>query len=889
MSRPVHDTGPTYQQLHEYRPNYVEDLATIVVKRKGVSTPQRYSHTGKDVMPDDLQVMLTPGARQRALRRILAYSENMSFPFEDPSECHVELEMAMPAYWESLQPYPNPNPAIQELSVLLGVPSGETDRPPSPDAKIYWDARTQKSHAHPDGVCKVYGFDNGRPLRYPMLTGCIYYDMSALASKRHMSQYFLLVCLFLQDMMSLGVSNITTASLSPVVISAIGEIWRFLAGWRPGCKFARQMYLLFLHLQQNVTAPILESSPFHKELFEKYAVCYGGRCVPLGVQDAGRNLQRNAFRLLPRCPRQMLGLRSIMYDRVYHCRKLGSQVLLCDAQLAAYDPEAFEVVQNKCMQQDVMNFYVPLSLARGLPKVTWLKCLNDLEDYMDLLPENYSVEVWYDDKQYMFGYSRDCLNKLIGKQTERGAPNDPQKPLFSSGVNTYVPLGEANPALYAKSFRVYVHYANSDEERLRSVFPSSQEGDAVLAAVNVLNLATPCYNLERRFLTSVPDTTHALYELYNLVFTPGLSQLFWEAPQDCATKAKARFTNPPLPHVNWSEPYGASRRGYLLERTEHKASYTYVMRNQNPRKKNRIFAVPKPSKMAEYMWKIKPAWDTGLDCKAHLTGNLFEDLNKIQSYKHAAYHLTAANFVYFHTEMYKEQCSVRDLLLCKAEESGFSHKSPLPDVLFIYKLLLRLRAEVCAIGHEQLYLCPNYPVLPPRVLLSLLNATHGRPLKELACVEVLHQHDTRAYGAVKAASEWDLNAYRLLVLGGPRSRNKGDEPDFEGRPAGFNIMTAAQNLQAYLSSATFYSACYPPFDMEKVTNLYLDLVDCQAHVSLNDNYGRVDACRDQYLKAYKTSCRGDPSDPDTYSVGKQFIFWDPAQNLSEILRDRARR
>lgn len=457
---PVLDLSFTHLKLHEYCPNYVEDLATIVVRRRGVSTPQRYSLTGMDFMPDDLQIMLTPGARQRALCRILVCSENMNFPLDDPSECHEELEMAIPDYFEMIEPYPNPNPAIRELSVLLGVPPGETDKPPSAEAAIYWDARMPEGDAYLARMCKVYGFNNDRSLRYPMLTGCIYYDMRALASKRHMSRYFLLVCLFLEDMMSLGVSNLTTASLNPIVTVAIGEISRFLAGWQPGCMFARQMYLLFLHLQQNVTAPILESSPFHKELFEKYAVCYGARCTPLRASDSEQNPQRDAFRLLPRCSRQMLGLRSIMYERLYQHRKLGSQVLLCDAQLAAYDPDVFDTVQNDCMQQDVANFYALSSRKNGLPKATWLKCLNDLEDYMDLLPENYSVEVRYADKQYMFGYSMYYPKETISKKPERGAPNDPQKPLFSSGVNTYVPLGQANPALYAKSFQVYVHYAD---------------------------------------------------------------------------------------------------------------------------------------------------------------------------------------------------------------------------------------------------------------------------------------------------------------------------------------------------------------------------------------------------------------------------------------------
>lgn len=227
----------------------------------------------------------------------------------------------------------------------------------------------------------------------------------------------------------------------------------------------------------------------------------------------------------------------------------------------------------------------------------------------------------------------------------------------------------------------------------------------------------------------------------------------------------------------------------------------------------------------------------------------------------------------FSSEMCREILRVRHFLSSMAQKSGFSDKSPLPDVLFIYKLLLCLRAEECALNNKHLYLFPNYPVLPYRVLLSLLNATHGRPLKELACVEILHQHSMYAYKAVKAASEWDLNTYRLLVLGGPRSQNKGDEPDFDGRPDRFNIMTASQSLQAYLSCSTGFSACYPLFDLEKVKKLYVDLVP---------NRATLGTCHKQYLKAYKTSLVILYSNDTDIRVGKPFSFWDPEQTLAEI-------
>lgn len=212
----------------------------------------------------------------------------------------------------------------------------------------------------------------------------------------------------------------------------------------------------------------------------------------------------------------------------------------------------------------------------------------------------------------------------------------------------------------------------------------------MLAAANVINYATPCYNVERRFLTCFPKTMHALYELYNLIFTPGLSQLFWEAPEDCVTKAKNRFSNAPLPDIQEIENHAAPTHSYVLERTEHETSYDYLMRHADPKKENRIFVVPKPSKMAEYMWKIKPSCTRGPNFKDRLTGNLFKDLCKIQSYTHAAHHLTHMAVMQFSSEMCREILRVRHFLSSMAQKSGFSHKSPLPDVLFIYKLLLCL-------------------------------------------------------------------------------------------------------------------------------------------------------------------------------------------------------
>ncbi|ABG25586.1 ORF50 [Ranid herpesvirus 2] len=860
-----------------YDSHYVEDTVTVAMQLGSYYTPLQSDLYGRELTHEPLWKMLLPGARMRNVAAIVGYSglEAKHFPFNAPEQTAPRPVYSVPASHIDQNP-----PDIEELensvACWLGIPEGEIRRPPTAKANSYW-----KLCFGPQRESK-YTQRTQIPMfpatEFMVLTGYFFFDVTCLASKAHMICYMLSLEALLDDMSALNIDTLTARSMLSLAHQIVHALWHIIHTKQYTCLLTRQMYLYFLHFQQNVLAYLIASSPRYIELFGKRRVLYGvpGNAVP-------EEALPNVFRLLPRLPKHWLALRSIYYDQVFPCRPLSVEVLLCDADTCRYHPEEFALVQRHCLGYD-WSYFLIFSGEHLLTNS--LDCLDDLEDYMDILPVDYCVTLTYSVRQRLFSFGT-CYERRLDMRPDEGEVKEThmQAPLFSSAVQTYVPLGQPQADAMPLGKVLKLNHSQPHVQELRAYFPVSYNKDQnLLSGENVYKQNTYCYMLPRPFVNSYRSTIKAAYELYALAFTPCISSGLWHYADNfvCQHRLKAREATR-TGSVNVVHNVSRRHAKLTLDITYDSAKKLYVYSVGRDGGRGPItISVKKPSAEALYMWKIKPPNFYYPKCYAQLTGVPYDDLRIIQSYGDAWIYLYAK----LSEKILKRKTSKKSVKLKELKEHGeimflfhelaekqhYQYKSELCDVVFTYKMLLWLHARHSADAPTPF----PYAPIPIRSLIGILNKTGNERVQAMAAADVLSIHSAVCYKAVDCASQWDFNAYRALVLTMTEGQeHHGDAPDFDNMPRNFNAMRAAADLHNYISAAGSLQACYPHIDMDFAVNFYKNRV-CQKKKKPTDI---------ALVRPYRSRFTSALAIPTTKEL-KHLVMWNPADTMRDIVADR---